>query len=297
MSENLMKMENFFYRNLAIKELIYHLTPDRNAVYDKFMIYEYVDKYLKALDRIKMHFFSILDSFPFEADIKKMIDKNFKKYEKKILTRIRGFDDLNRIYGECFTNMDNDLIDEVKGQFIGYLFHNQTVANVFLKSQTINEMLHVLHSAVVNNEHYYKSMPLVDEKENDEGYPVVLYGREEELSRKLFNDFPLAMSAGDVDIIALEKNILMMIRDRGHALSIQIEIDTNNTIWVKYFIPKICNVDMVNALKGVNKVDKNSRFTNGVFTSTKENLSIDIIDFIGMVPMDYDMEIDYLKGR
>ena len=48
-----------------------------------------------------------------------------------------------------------------------------------------------------------------------------------------------------------------MIRDRGHALTIEITIN-NDKARIDYFIPKIININMINALSGANKVRENS---------------------------------------
>lgn len=45
-----------------------------------------------------------------------------------------------------------------------------------------------------------------------------------------------------------ERKLLMMVRDRGHALSIEITLNGQNAR-LEYFIPKVCNVDMVNNLQ------------------------------------------------
>ena len=79
----------------------------------------------------------------------------------------------------------------------------------------------------------------------------------------------------------------MMVRDRGHALSIEIEKE-NDKYYVKYFIPNINNVDMVNELKGVRKVNDQSKFTTGIFETNLENLTSNLTDFIGHVPTDFD---------
>ena len=84
----------------------------------------------------------------------------------------------------------------------------------------------------------------------------------------------------------------MMIRDRGHALTIEIDIDGNDAI-IKYFIPKLCNINMINSLPGVNKV-KNTEVigTTGMFKTSVNDLSNKLYHFISMVPTDSDMFIE-----
>lgn len=296
MEKNLIKMEDFFNRNLKIKDLLFNLAPTREDGSNNYTIVEYKDKFENILEKIEFHIFKILNSFEPNEEVKKIIQKNFERYRAKIAGRIQGFEDLNRIYQDCCSDMNEDLVNKAREEFVGYLLHDGKVKKVMAGCQTINEMLHVIHSSIVNNENYYESMPKLAEKDNNAGYTIILCGREDELSLKLFNDFPLELNCGWTHIMSLKDNILMMVGDRGHALSITIEMDVDNTIWVKYFIPKICNVEMVNALKGVTKVDKTSAFTTGQFVTTKENLSEDIINFINGIPMDQDMVFDWIDG-
>ena len=79
-----------------------------------------------------------------------------------------------------------------------------------------------------------------------------------------------------------------MIRDLGHALTIEIDIEDNKCM-IRYFIPKICNIDMINSLKGVKKVKKGDNYTVGMFECTLEKLPFELVDFISKVPTDMDM--------
>ena len=61
---------------------------------------------------------------------------------------------------------------------------------------------------------------------------------------------------------------------------------------IEYFIPKLCNIDMINRLPGVNKVNKGSIGATGAFEIPINSLSMTLIDFISKVPMDSDMIIE-----
>lgn len=62
-----------------------------------------------------------------------------------------------------------------------------------------------------------------------------------EFSQKIFEFIPNNMDVGDTDIISLKNKILMMIRDRGHATTMEIDLQ-NQDVWVNYFITKICKI-------------------------------------------------------
>ena len=85
-----------------------------------------------------------------------------------------------------------------------------------------------------------------------------------------------------------ENKLLMMIRDRGHALSMEITLKDDKAR-VEYYIPKICSVNMVNELPGINKVNETSVGATGVYEMDVDSLSTGIIDFINKVPTDRDL--------
>lgn len=62
------------------------------------------------------------------------------------------------------------------------------------------------------------------EKNNDEGYSINLYGSDYDLAKEIFLRYPLEMSSGQADILRLKNSskVLIMVRDRGHALSIEL---------------------------------------------------------------------------
>ena len=293
--QNLKKLEEFFSCNLKIKELLYNLAPSNIDGYNQDSIIRYMDNFFDTLNEIRSQFSKITDSFNYKG-LNEVIENHFQRYNQRLLNCNYSLDEVKRIYQDCCSNMRPELVSKAKEEFIGYTLFNGSVNTLVYECQSINEILHVIHSSITNNEKYYKSMPKISEKENDEGYPIVLYGRKNELAQKLFDDFPLEMSCGDTDIISLTNKTLIMIRDRGHATSIEIDIEGDN-LFVKYFIPKICNIDMINNLKGINKVNSDMKVTTGAFGTTKENLSKDIIDFINGIPMDKDMVFDFINTQ
>ena len=85
----------------------------------------------------------------------------------------------------------------------------------------------------------------------------------------------------------MKDKILMMVRDRGHALTIDIDIAKESDVLVRYFVPKLCNRSMIESLPGVNAISENG--ANGLFQTSKSDMSERLIDFIGKVPTDLDM--------
>ena len=88
-----------------------------------------------------------------------------------------------------------------------------------------------------------------------------------------------------------------MVRDSGHALTIDIEEDKEKgKVFVKYFVPKICNIEKLNKLKGIHKIPTDAYWrdmsANGMYETSIDGFGTDIVNFIQEVPTDMDMEID-----
>ena len=294
MEVTLEQMEMFFDSDMKIKQILVYMAPNQEDAYNDTS--DYIDRFLKGLNRIKFQFNKIFDNFNYDDEAQKVIDDKFIRYELKALKRVRTYEDIINLYKECCSDMSAKLVNRVKEEFIGYTLFQGSTSEVLKSATTINEMLHVIHSSIVNNEKNYQSMNKLDIKINDEGSPIVLYGRENEIGKQIFDNFSIEIAAGNTDIVSLKNKILIMVRDRGHALTIQVEIN-NNDFWITYFIPKICNLEMVKALKGINYIDKNSSYAMGSFKSTKENLSLELNNFIGAVPMDDDMVFLHSHGK
>ena len=93
-----------------------------------------------------------------------------------------------------------------------------------------------------------------------------------------------------------DKKLIIMVRDRGHALTIEVTLN-NNIARIEYFIPKLCNIEMINNLPGVNKVNKNSIGATGVIETPINTLPGVLFDFISKVPTDYDMVINFEETK
>lgn len=288
MNEELKKVQDFFKTDIDVKKEIYDSVPNMVDMNDIDLKMKYVEDISKKVKEIKSQMLKVKQDF----DVPKgeEISDFFAKIQEKILHFNYNNGDVQSLYMKTFADMDEKLIDEVNEVCVGYT--GIEPSKLFNKCSTINELLHVYHSYVCNNEEIYQSMPkLCEPKKNEAGYPIRLYGVENELARKIFDDFPLDMSCGWTDILSLDDRVLMMVRDRGHALTIEMQENENHEITMNYFIPKICNVDMVNQLKGVRKVDDKSSYTKGIINTSKENAVGELFQFISGVPMDKDMII------
>lgn len=283
-------LEKFFLLDLKIKQLMDKIAPNREYAFDIEESLKYGEKFYTTVMEIEFKFLDIMDALRIFQPIRGYVEEMFKSIKREIMECNYNFDKLQACYQKNISDMDKQLVEEIKEVLVGYYLGSNLSALVS-KCNTINELLHVFHSYVMNNENVLQSIATIAVKENDTKYPISLRGNLSNLAQSIFEDFPLELDCGWTDIVSLSNppKILMMIRDRGHALTIEIT-EEKDGIWINYFIPKICNVEMVNALKGVRKVDKTSRNTTGMFVSDRENITSDLFDFISKVPTDNDME-------
>ena len=289
MNENYENLDKFFKIDLKIKDLILKTRPNEKT-YNTSGAIKYVDNLIKELDTIKDYFFWVIDTYNMSPYLKDVINNSLNEYNEKLLNSNYDYDRLIRIYQECILKMTSGLDKELQKNLFGYNINRKEVES-FEKCKTINDYLHAFHFYIVNNEKIFHSMPVIDRKINKDDEPIILFGKENDLSRDLFNKYPVELGTGEVDILSFDDHLLMMIRDVGHALSVDSTIENDN-IRVSYFVPKSCNIEKVNKLKGVTKLDPltSDMFspTNGEFVCKKEDFTSEMIDFISNVPTDID---------
>lgn len=281
-SNELNNMEKFFKYDIEVKNILFSVSPKEEYKYNNDSVVEYSEKLNQAIKDIEFYISSILRSFNFFDSDKEYFNNFIKLLKIELINCGMDFNKLKNFYEIYLSNMREELVNLVGSNIFGhYMFSGVSLNN----AKSINELLHVVHQTIVNNENNYKKLPILDSK----GDFAKLYGKENELARYIFSNINENIDSSEFSMMSLDNDrILIMVRDHGHALSIEIEQE-NDKYYVKYFIPKICNVKMVNELKGVRKVDNDSKFTTGIFETTKENLSFELIEFIKHVPTDLDM--------
>lgn len=290
MEDKLSRVQLFFEENLKIKELI---NKPLDIKFGDDMSIDYENCLCETLSKIEFEF----EKLAYIARIgKDEIENKFKAYRTILDNCGFNLDKLQNFYRTCFINMSDEIINKSKNEFIGYSL-NKNIYMLLNESTSINEMLHVVHSYMVNDEKLYKDIPKLSEKKYKNGEDVNLYGIESKMARDIFNWLPDNSENGVTDILSLPNKTVMMIRDRGHALSLEIEKE-NDKVYVKYFIPKICNLDMVNKLQGVHQVKTLSTGTTGEFISNNENVGFDVASFIEKVPTDMDInDLNIYKSK
>ncbi len=291
LDERLIKLQHFFEVDLKIKKEMLNIAPMSDNQYND------VEKYSDKVNDSLMYIFSELkciasDIFGFQSQIMRKIANMERVIKNNFYSCGYDIDKLRLFYKNYISNMELDFINAVKKECIGYSLGGVSSAE---NAKTINEILHFLHSFILNNEQILQSIPLINKKENDYQYPILLRGVKVPVFEQLLDTFPNDLDVGWTDMVAVnERKLLMMVRDRGHALTIEITLNLQ-TARIEYFIPKLCNIDMINNLPGVNKVNQDSVGATGIIEIPITDLSNTLFNFISKVPTDSDMLINNRK--
>ena len=284
--EKFQSLKQFFELDLDIKGKIVELALSLRFVNDEDSKIEYLDSVYKTMDEFRKEFIDIFKSLGMEKNID-ALNNFFNRFNEECVYKSNN---PNALYRDLLSNMRMGFIEEVKGQ-TGYSYGGN-LDLMISKSKTINELLHCIHSHIVNNGEILQSMPSINSKINTKDYPITLYGEDTELARKIFEEFPLELDVDETTIVSIEDKILMMVRGVGHELTIDIEPSVDGKYMVEYFVPKICNEEMVRSLKGINEDSITNNGAVGQFETTLEELTGELYDFISKVPDDFDMELD-----
>lgn len=285
------KLKDFLINDLEMKESLFNSAPNEMDDYDEESRIQYTDKICNKLNDYEIQLKKIAEDFNLGVEVSNAIANNISNIRNRFL--IGKYDQglIKKLYEKQFSSMSGKLIEDVKNACVGYKLRDENLLpNLINESHSINELLHVMHSFIMNNEEILESMPVVDVKAED-NEPITLYGEENDISRKIFDNFPTDSKCGVTDIISTKDKIIMMVRDLGHALSVDIDISKDDEIIVKYFVPKICNGDMIQALPGINQKSITENGATGIFKTSKDEISNKINNFIEMVPTDLDNPI------
>lgn len=294
--KNLETLKNFIKTDLSIKNDLLELAPNKTDNFDESSKINYIDKLYKSLKDLEFDFKSSLKGFNFDDKINESLTEFFNKEKEKLAISNYNNINCNEIYQNNFSDMSKTFIEDVKKTFVGYTSFNENDLNTSIKeAKTINELLHTCHSYIMNNQSILSSITKISEKQNQFKYPISLYGEQTKAAEELFNNFPMDLDVGWTDIISLEDQIFMMVRDRGHALTIDIDTSKNDYL-VKYFVPKLCNEEMIKTLPGINKDNISQNGASGYFQCKNTEFTNKLFSFIEKVPTDNDMPPIHIKN-
>lgn len=277
-------VENFFELDLLVKDLIIKSKPNfynTNAV-------DIEENLKKCLEKMCLSLKKMAKYLNLENYIN--VDNIFDNYLKQLYSCNYDLNKINDFYEKNILLLTSGLETSLRKNISGYSMDNN-YKEPFKYVNSVNDLLHLIHFSAINNEEFYKNDSLICTK-GDDLEKINLYGIKNNLALKIYDMFPINDSS-QTEILSLDNKIIIMVRDVGHATVIEIEKELDY-FRVKYNIPKICNVDMINNLPGVSKVDPNNYNifdgVNGEFI-IKDDIISSLSEFICNIPTDYNMII------
>lgn len=288
-SPELQAFKNFFKTDMQIKRELMETAPKPTDDYDEASRMDYVESAYRTFRDFKHDFLGIARDFGFGEPVTKATEDFFQRGQQDFALGGYGPGVTEDLYRKAFTDMRPNFIEEVKDSFVGYKIFGGSLASVVNDASTVNELLHAYHSCIMNSDSILQRIPALAERKALYGDPIVLRGDRSALGQQIFDSFPEGFDVGTTDIVSADDHIMMMVRDRGHALTISSEPDADDPskIWVNYNVPKLCNEEMIRALPGLAGYTQNG--ARGGFVVPRDNLGPSIIDFIAKVPTDSDI--------
>ena len=275
------KIEKFFELDLTVKKLITESRPKFNNT----NIVDIEKDLVKNLRKMELSLLEMIKC----AEIFIDIEPFFEKYREELYYCGYNLKNFVNFYEKNILNITNGLDESLVNNISGYSIDNNY--NQVLKScNTVNDLLQSIHFFAINDENFYKNDSLVYSK-NNEGIVTNLYGKSTYESKQIFELMPIGKS-DNCDILSFNDKIIMMIRSVGHATVIEVTYELDNCR-ISYHIPKICNVDMISNLPGINKVDENTNFLDGIageYVVKRDDLVSSINNFISNLPDDFDIK-------
>ena len=289
------KINSFFMHDMNIKNAFIRLSLDDDYKYDEHYVEMFVRNAYEDLKYVFQEFNTIMDTLNINSYLKNYVIESFEKIEEEFAECGFNPDKLKDFYNKCISHMNPTLLADISQNLSGYRVMRDE-ATVIYKTTTLNELLHVLHASVVNNDLLLKSCDLLDKKARpSQGYNnacTELYGEEFPLARYVYDNITNDVESDVITILSVNPdNVLIMTRDLGHATSFEID-DYGDYIMVHYFIPKLCNIELINKLHGINPVKPSATTFQGAtgrFETTKDQLMNDINGVLVNIPDDIRM--------
>ncbi len=286
-NETLLALKDFFRLNMATKDEMMRLAPEEADMYSEESRIDYVDKVFKGYRDMEWRFLKINEEFQL-VDSEK-IEEFFDAGEKNFAIGDYGAEAVKDLYIENVSKMRPEFVEEVKRQCYGYGLESagERFQTLLGQVQSVNELLHACHSAIMNDEEILKKVPMLAEKREGD---IVLRGDKNEIGQQIFEALPEQINTGPIDIVSVEERAIMMVRDRGHALLVQAEPfePGSKQVLVNYDIPKIIDREMIERLPGVDKITDEG--ANGQFLCEADEVGEKMKEFIEMVPTDADLK-------
>ena len=293
------EINGFFEHDMNIKQSFVDMAPAETYLYNRDYVITYFDHLYKTLEYLRSEFKEAAYNHYHDQTIA-YIDALFEQIMADLLTAGYDGDKLRKFYHDRITYMRPNFNAIVSQNLSGYyLFRNP--AYTIKQAKSLNELLHAMHANIVNNDALYDLAEEIASAKGTNNYELHMYGKDSQLARIIYDTALESglMLADETLILSVNENkVLVMARGLGHATSFEFDMTDQGDIRVAYFIPKICDTRMVNALKGINQVSETAPVFSGAtgrFYTTPLELHNDFSELLYGIPTDDDLMKDPFK--
>lgn len=198
---------------------------------------------------------------------------------------------MRRIYDTALNDMSEGLIAAVRRDFFGWndpQSRNRNFAQALGQCRTINEILHVVHTSIMQNEELLRSLSVWGRVANAEGQALGV-GVRTELGAKVFGaaaQLFKTLPSPALICLAHPQGVHIMLRDFGHAATIDIEADAAGVARVRYYLPKTFGRESVKHLPGFDFHDDQLRVAKGSFYVAVADAPRAVTALIPLMPTD-----------
>ena len=295
----LKNFEMFFTLDNDIKNIIYEMGYIPRSNKDELV--KYSDILWKKIDVIRSKYLHICKLFDIDFATP-IIDNFIEKCKNRLMNTDYSFNDFQAIYNECFAKMEQKTLDLVDDNIYGYSDTiPQDICEILPKCSSCNELLHTLHCYVIRNQDFLKKINEIECKQIFVGCKVALRGDENPYAKEIYDTLIEQASdlsyefrfdnIGNTDIVAINKSnkILIMVRDKGHSLTIESKLEQDGNFGVEYYMPKSISYEVVRKLKGFQHSNSKYSFSKGSFLTSSSLFVNDIVDLINSSPTDENL--------
>lgn len=303
--------------DIAIKEQLADLANDPSME----LMENGADKYgtilLRGADKLTRNFeeiFSCIDHLPITesndivTSLRGRVSELASGLKSNVIKAGLDWQPLRSTYANDVAAMSADYVRRVADTIYSFMDMSdaniQSIRELIHDSRSFNELLHLAHSYVMNNDELRGTLESWSDGNNERHYIRGL-GRRSEIAEDIYQKFLEAWRLGDdyaregwrhkapiaVDVVLAGNILHIVVRDYGHSLNLVMDTvpDQQDNILIQYHMSKVPNKAMVYQLPGISTV--RHTYASGQWLASSKNLGDEIINFVKQVPTDIDSPI------
>lgn len=191
----------------------------------------------------------------------------------------------------ALNGLSEEVISGARRGFCGWLGEEnrtESLKEVLSKCHSLNELVHVIHTFATQNEEILEGLKRWGVTPNREGECIGV-GVATPFSKEVFSAASALFTNLESPVLIVfghEKGVHLMLRDYGHATTIDLTPDNAGNVDVHFQIPKVLDSRCLEALPGECFHDRDHRIAKGAFQVARADLPAALGQFIALLPTD-----------